>query len=157
MVPVVEVGARNSSAFSGNFLSSEDEKSTCSGIVLQLQARRGKPFDQGLDCDPAIDESRQIHRRLQCRDRGTRAPWDDRCTHDASSARSACFQMIPMSAATHVTEANQVIVAMASMRESVPAHALSRQCRKSWKRPPACDFSQISMALRCNTRSNGIM
>jgi hypothetical protein len=119
----------------------EDEKSPRGGIVLQQQARRGEPFDQGLDCYPAIDESRQICRRLPFRDRGTRGdrgtrpPWDDRCTHDASSARSACFQMIPMSATMHVIEANQVIVATASMRESVPAQEFAQQCRSSWKRP----------------------
>jgi hypothetical protein len=42
--------------------------------------------------------------------------------------------MIPMSATTHITEADQVIVAMVSMGESVPAHVLAEQCRKSWKR-----------------------
>jgi hypothetical protein len=76
---------------------------------MQQQARRGEPLHQGLDRNLAIDESRQIHCRLQWRDRGTRAPWKDPRTHDAS----------------------QVIIAMVSMRESLPARAFSQQCRKS--------------------------
>ena len=119
------------SASGGKPLSSEDEKFTRGRIALQQQARRRKSFGQGVDRYLAIDESRQIHRLLQCCDRGTRSPWDDRCTHDASSARSACFQMIPMSATTHITKADQVIVAIVSMGESVLAHVLARQCRKS--------------------------
>ena len=143
----------NPSAFGGKLLSSDDEKFPRSRIALQPQARRGKTFDQSVDRYLAIDECRQIHRRLQCCCRVTRSPWDDLCTHDASSARSAWFQMIPMSATKHVTKADQVIVAMASMGESVRAHVLAQQCRKSWKRPPACDFSQESLSLRCDHQS----
>jgi hypothetical protein len=61
--------------------------------------------------------------------------------------------MIPMSATKHVTKADQVIVAMTSMGESVRAHVLAQQCRKSWKRPPTCDFSQESWSLRCDHES----
>jgi hypothetical protein len=39
--------------------------------------------------------------------------------------------MIPMSATTHVTAADQVIVAITSMGESVLVHVLARQCQKS--------------------------
>ena len=79
------------SAFSGNVLASEDDKFPRDGIVLHLQARPGKPFDQGVDRHLAVDESREINRGLQCCNRGTRSPWDDLCTHDAQCARSrAC-------------------------------------------------------------------
>lgn len=123
--------ARVQGALPGNMRSSKDEKSTRGGIVLQHQARGGKPFDQGVDRYLTINESRQIHRRLQCCDRSTRSPWEDRCTHDASSARSACFQMTAMSAKMHNIEADQVIVAMASMAKSMLAHVLAEQCRRS--------------------------
>jgi hypothetical protein len=138
------------SAISGNFFSSQDDKCPRGRIVLQHQARRGKPFEQGMDCHLAVDESRQINRGLRCCNSGTRSPWDDLCTHDASSARLAWFQMIPMSATRHITEADQVIVAMASMGESVLVRVLARQCRRSWKKSPTCDFSQESLALRCD-------
>jgi hypothetical protein len=130
--PTAEKGKNTlPSAFTVNMLSSEDVKFTRGGIALQHQARRGKPFHQGVDRYLTIDESSQIHRRLQCCDRSTRSPWDDLCTHAASSARSACFQMTPMSAKMHNIEADQVIVAMASMGKSMLAHVLAEQCRRS--------------------------
>jgi hypothetical protein len=36
------------------------------------------------------------------------------------------------------------------MRESLPAHALARRCRKSWKIPLTCDFGQVLLTLRCD-------
>lgn len=56
--------------------------------------------------------------------------------------------MILMNATTHVIAADQVIVVMVSMGESVLVHELARQCRRSWKIPPTCDFDQESLLLR---------
>jgi acetyl esterase/lipase len=38
----------------------------------------------------------------------------------------------------------------ALMGESVLVHALARQCRRSWKKSPTCDFSLESLSLRCD-------
>ena len=70
-------------------LSREDDKLPSSGIAVQAQARRGKPFDQSVDRYLAIDESGKVDRRLQRRYGATPPPWDDGRSHAASSARSA--------------------------------------------------------------------
>jgi hypothetical protein len=50
---------------------------------------------------------------------------------------------------THTTAADEVMVAMSCMGESVLAHLLSEQCRKSYEIGGTCDLIQESSALRC--------
>jgi hypothetical protein len=104
-------------------LSRKDEKVSRDGIVLQSQTRRAEGLSQRTDRYMSIDQCRQIgHRIIYC-DRATRGPWDDLCTHDVWSARSAKSQRITITAMRQMIAADPVIVAMSSMGESVFAHA----------------------------------
>ena len=84
----VIAGARHLSR--GDVLSSQNDEFPRSGIVIQSQARRGEPFNEGVDRYLAVDESRQVDRRLlQGHLGGTRPPGKDLGAQDAWSARSA--------------------------------------------------------------------
>jgi hypothetical protein len=50
----------------------------------------------------------------------------------------------------HAIAADEVIVAMSSMGESVLPHRPPPQCRKSCKIQPTCDWIQESSSLHCD-------